>query len=203
MHKGFICYSLIAIFSFIFLFASISYADDVAKDPAKEYWDAIAKRPDATITITKNPITGGEIKTAKFKGGVEITSDGEGTVGLDTSGLGAVLCLREVILTLQLFLQECPSSDQFLHAEDVDKVIEKMDNFIVANSISPVTLAEIATQKQEWRKRLYERMNRPIECSNEAKNEMKNFWKAANGKNGDGFEKMLSVPRPPVMNPCF
>lgn len=181
-----------------------AWAEEARQYTDKEYWDAIAKRPDATITITKDPTTGAEIKTATFKGGVTITSVDGGLLSQDTSGLGAVLCTREIIESIIYYAKKCPSSE--IGIGDVNHITQKMDQFIVDNSILPITLSDIEVARKEKEKQndeWIEERGTPI-CNSQNDAETKKLWSFFNhGEKGDSFEKMLSVPRPAVMNPCF
>ncbi len=182
-------------FTFILWLCVVMLSTSSFAESKEELWAAIAKRSDATITISKDS-TGNEVKTAKFKGGVEIDSAG---ISMDTSGHGAVICSWGMLIAYEAKLKTCAPDRAAASIKNIQKAIGKTNEFIVKNSILPISKEEIdvATKAKE---EMYASKGKALCTKEEIEILDKSFSK-------DDFniqiDKMLSVPRPPVINPCM
>src|SRR5258708_16467804 len=108
--------------------------------------DAIAAQPGAQTTTTANK-DGSEVKEVKLPNGVtfhQVRRNGDTqTFGNDVSGHGAVLCAWEIYNALAAAIEICPEYRSEPLKADLADAIDRINNFIVANSLSPVTKTEL------------------------------------------------------------
>ena len=202
MYRFLIFLIMISIFSF-----TSSYAEEDKEYTEKDFWEAIAKRPDAEITTIKNPKTGeDEVVGAKFKSGVRImrqgiynTLTGESSYGgimsEDNSGLPAILCAREYLIATLAGYKSCKNPNSLSGVLSLEEAIRKVDEFIIKNSILPVTQKELNVSKNVILKQYALK-----ECTTDVLEKMNNKFGIPEDSE---VEKMLSVPRPPVLGYCL
>lgn len=164
-----------------------------AQSGQEEFWTAVSKRPDVEIVTTKDVQTGAELKTAKFKGGVEISSNG---VSIDKSGLGAVQCSWDLLIGYQQKLEDCTAYHTYDSLKAVDKAIQKTNQFMVDNSIFPITMEDMQ-QVTDHRKAQHVAK---YECNKEEIDMLNKLFMSTDFERN--VELNLSVPRPAVMEPC-
>ena len=192
---------LLIVFTLIYLFSP-----QVTKAEEPGFWDLAAKRPDAKITVKKTD-TGKKLRTATFEGGVVYKELKEGgLISYDTSGHGAVLCTYEILLTYKKGMDACSVKDKKIHAE-LDKQIDRIQDFIVKNSVVPATKDELiqsAAQAEFGYKQRVENMSDEEYQKNCVEMGPKNLQEIVFNKEFDQeLEELLSVPRPPAFNPCL
>lgn len=131
--------------------------------------------------------------------------------GNDNSGHGAVMCSWGLYISFRSYLNVCPGEDSANLANDLNNAIDRMNDFIVENSIQPTTKAAVEADVER-------RFQTDLD-------KMKNLSPDQIGKvcgpRGWGYaiterlkamsheervseiDKLLSVKRPAVMNPCL
>lgn len=163
-------------------------------------FDALAKRPG--FQVTKRVVNGEEIIELR-KGSVMIEKSRDGIMGVDSDT--AVLCVWDEYVNLHVAADYCfPDSERELR-EDFADAVERFKDFIVANSLTPVTRGDLDAYVEKRRAEMHSRMPKtPPGAPRCPKTDMFIDYQA------DGREKrradvatILAVPRPPVMNPCF
>ncbi len=165
------------------------------------FWEEISKRPDVKISTENGR------KTAHFSSGVSMTSKHK---GVDRSGKGAVLCGWEMYVALRNMVEICSPSEESEIMKNLNYAIEKTNDFIVANSLHPVTKADLEkgikarliVLKEDMS--MLEEYDIRQECSSghaaQAKKRLISLSSEEFRKSVDDF---LSIPRPPVMEPCL
>ncbi|MDD3019946.1 MAG: hypothetical protein PHX61_03065 [Alphaproteobacteria bacterium] len=179
----------------ILAFSNSSFAYDDA------FWEQMAKRSDVKITLENG------VKTAHFSGGVTISDDG---LGMDNSGKGAVRCSWEIYVAMKNMSELCFPDDESEFKKNLDYAVDKTNDFIIVNSLSPITKSEIEESIKRKFLELKEQISKiskekfDKECSSGSIAQMKKHMMS---KSPEEFRKavddVLSIPRPPVMNPCL
>src|SRR5665213_46800 len=158
----------------------------------------LAKRPG--FTVTRKVVKGEEIVTIR-KASVEIEVSSRGTLGVDRDT--AVLCLWNEYVKLHVGADYCfPDSERELK-EDFADAVERFKDFIVANSLTPVTRGELDAYVEKRRTELVSRMSKvPAGAPRCPKLDFFVDYQAdGREKRRADVAKILAVPRPPVMNP--
>jgi len=163
-------------------------------------YDAIAKRPGYTVTKT---IEDGREVVRIRKETVLIVIDSKGMMGIDRAD--AVLCFWELYVKLKVGADYCfPDSERELKEDSADAV-ERFKDFIVANSLTPVTRdsldAYVERQRAELASRGPKTATGQPHCTK--LDFFEYFQTAGRDKRRADVAKILAVPRPPVMNPCL
>lgn len=127
-------------------------------------------------------------------------------IGDDESGAGAVMCTWGIYGLLRDALADCPA-DRFPRLRaDLDRDIAAMDRFIVANSVLPVTVAELRARAAAQRAQ-GEAARPPGEPRVCAAGDVGALMESLDGQGPDGrraaIDKLLATPRWPVLNPCL
>ena len=178
----------------------------LAGDWGNDGW--LKKYPDAKISIGKKQ--GAEMRQIQLPGGIHIVQEREGenikTMGVDQSGLGAVLCVKDMVLTTKAMVEACPQSSSHPVLAELDKASEKIDAFIVANSPEPTDMKKLGDDRQARYAQLLRRAKQSSDekmkqrCESEKWNEEMDKMREHIGQD---VSKVLSVPRMPVLNPCM
>jgi hypothetical protein len=163
-------------------------------------YDEIAKRPGFTVT---RETVNGEVPVTIRKATVTIHINKNGAMGVDQDT--AVLCVWNEYTKLHIGADYCfPDSERELR-EDFADAVERFKDFIVANSLSPVSRSDLDAYVEKRRTDFLARVPKAEpgvpRCP---RTDMFTDYRA------DGREKrradvarILATPRPPVMNPCF
>ena len=161
--------------------------------------DTIAAQPGAQTTTTINN-DGSETTVVKLPNGVVFHQGRRNgktwIVGTDHSGHGAVLCSWEISVVLAAALEICPAYRNESLKDSLASAVDRINDFIVANSLFPVSKAELekrAASKREAR----------LCRSSGVAGMLKSFGSVSHDELMSGIADLLSVPRPPVMNPCL
>jgi hypothetical protein len=136
--------------------------------------------------------------------GVEFFGGPEGTVGIDHSGHGAVLCAWNIYVGLAAVLDVCFPDEEPELREDLHRGIEAMKEFIVTNSLQPVSKADLEAQVARALAQARE-LSTKGQCS-ALKSEdtvLHAIQSLPREQRRASVADLLSVPRPPVMNPCL
>lgn len=202
--------NLICVVAAILLSALAAHAGEAKWSPL---WDALAKRPDAKV-IDGVSDKGEATRRIELASGVSFSLERHGdrisSVGTDTSGRGAVQCSWEIYVGVRAYTEACfPGEDRSFEA-DLDNAIDRMNDFIVENSLVPVTKAQLQDAVGLRKRQAIESVSGPSEddrrkrCEANAVGPMASaFRSTSHDKRVSTLNTLLSVKRPPVMNPCL
>lgn len=167
----------------------------------------------ATLVTDNNGEVAASAPVAAPPGQVEFIEGQAGTVGIDRSGKGAVLCMWQVLVTAQMTREPCGLSRQQID-DAIDIGVAKIDAFIIKYAKrSPTTAESLAAHKASLVQGQLDALSKDPEARADICMAANGFhampaWpaearilaaKAMRNKVND----LLSVPREPVMNPCF
>jgi hypothetical protein len=173
-------------------------------DPRPLSLEALTVQPGTLVT--KSTGQNGEEVVEIRRGGVVITRTAGQEVAIDESGHGAVMCMRAFLLFAREAVEACGSADDADMKAYLDGAIGEVDDFIVANSLKPITKAELAGQAAKEIDAVNAGLQSLSPDVRRAKCESEQWRKARDWANGltDGkyIRELLSTPRPPVINPC-
>ncbi len=197
--------------SVAFLLSACVFLSSLSAACADEsYKEKQMKKLGAKVTESVNN-KGEKTKHIEFPGGVTIDESPAGSVGMDTSGHGAILCNREIFMEIRNRLALCygeknPEKNESRKIKNViawlDDAITKLDQFVVENSLHPVTMEGLREAEKNQRDAL---KNTPDVCKQDS-DSIDAFVDQLEKNSitlGTHLETMLSVPRPPVLNPCM
>ncbi|MCL4677764.1 MAG: hypothetical protein KJ017_04120 [Alphaproteobacteria bacterium] len=179
----------------VFIFSSPALADD------NTFWEKVSKRPDLKITTENGR------KTAHFASGVSMTGEYK---GVDRSGKGAILCGWEMYVAVRNMAEICSPSEESEIIKNLNYAIEKTNDFIVANSLHPVTKADLekgikarlVSLKEDMS--MLEENDLRQECSSGHAAQMKRRMISLSSEEfRKAVDDFLSIPRPPVTEPCL
>lgn len=188
--------ALIALLSLLALAGSVAGARAQQIDV-----EAISKRPG--FQVTKKVVHGEEITEIRYATVViEITRDG--AIGSD-SGKVAIFCAWDIYVGLMLGADYCYPDSHWELKEDLVDAVERLEGFIVANSLTPITREQLEAAVQRRRKEFVDGISRmpahgPRCPSTSWIDELQRDGRA---KRRADVTEMLAVPRPPVLNPCL
>jgi hypothetical protein len=136
---------------------------------------------------------------------------GGSMVEVDHSGHGAVLCVWQLCIYLREALNACFADSHTDLRQDLTDGITAMNGFIVSNSLHPISSADVeaAVAATETRARLQLSLSnltpdRVRACRTDAVGHMvTQMAEKTREQRRQIIRDLLSVPRPPVMNPCL
>lgn len=163
--------------------------------------DAIAKQPGTEVIRNGDKV---EIRRA----GVTVQIDKDGETSIDHSGK-AVLCYWNMAIIAKMSADLCYPGEFTELSKEMGERIAAMNDFIVANSLRPVTKAELE-------KKIAERFAKaaagikaagvpPAEnkvCQRQREEDLIPL-NAGLAKYREEFKEVTAVPRPPAFNPCM
>ncbi len=160
--------------------------------------DAKTERSD---TATQPSSTSGETN------GVEYLKSGNMVAGFDRSGHGAVLCSWQINYSIMLGLKICDPDRHRQLQDDLAKSEDAINDFIVQNSPTPVTKEQlekrISDAESKFRAEL-QKAGGADKCTLGDMGPMvMSMEQVSSRARLKGVADLLSVPRPPVMNPCL
>jgi len=132
------------------------------------------------------------------------------TLSEDRTGLGAVACVWHLQVAIKSFLDVCfPDQHQDIKAE-VSNAIDQINEFIIANSLAHDTQAgldaAISAEAAKARTAISnipaDQVKERCELSHMA-SALKWFERTTRESRDQSIKELLSVPRPPVINPCI
>ncbi|WP_145750376.1 hypothetical protein [Nitrospirillum amazonense] len=177
-------------------------------------WGNIPVPADATVRLGRDA-RGNETREITYAGGVVARQwrDGSGkpqTVMEDRSGHGAVLCLREIYVALREGLDTCRQDGDEALRRFMDEGLQQIDDFVVANSLTPVTKDALkAAEEARLKKQRDGAALRGLEAQakicagGDAQRMLGGLRSASLDKLRAELAAALSVPRPPVFSPCL
>lgn len=194
----------LAIIATAMLAASVAGAEPPLGDALDQ---ALSAQPGVVVTHGSES---GTTYTEWKKNGVFFRRQRRGSkdewIGDDESGHGAVLCSWMIYVTLRAALNDCPA-DRFVDLRaDLDQGVTAMEAFIVANSVTPTTVAELRGKAatEEARTRAAASSSGPRVCAAGGVGQMITaFDRMGQPARREAVDKLLSVPRWPVSNPCL
>jgi hypothetical protein len=198
------------ILAFLLLFPSLGFAegpDSIRTVGEVPFTDqALAERLAAQPGTQATRNKAGEI-IELVRGGVSVGQ----MVSIDNSGHGAVLCAWEILIETRNELDSCGPGHRADLRNALDQEIDDINRFIVLNSLDPVTLeqvkAGIASLTELYRQQLEPFSPDMIKKECMPGGKLGQFLSAYDGitvpEQRKAIEDLLSVPRPPVMNPCL
>lgn len=172
---------------------------------AWETWDSVARQPDAQVTIKKEA-DGQERRDILLPGKVSIRQwrgDGRSRTEVsDISGLGAVMCANLFYLEYSVYSDCQPKSmhnNQMKMA--VQESIDRINDFVVANSPAKITKEELREGAHQY---LMQIQPDPTRCEMHSREGIfeRSGWTTPEALK-KSTDKLLSVPRPPAIEPCL
>ncbi len=154
---------------------------------------------------------GQETRVIELSGRVELRQyrkNGKiSTIGIDKSGHGAVGCAWEVYVEIKLGLEICSVHDDGW-GDELSEAIEKIMDFVVANSMTETSRDKlelyISNERNSWLKTSGSRSSdSSIKRCEFATGFLQHVKNQGRKKFRAHIEKLLSVPRIPVKNPCL
>lgn len=129
---------------------------------------------------------------------IDVVRDEDGNTALvDRTGKGPMLCVWSLYVAAQDVGRQCfPGQDKRLQAE-LATSIRTTDAFILKNSSSHPTPADLAV-----RKAVILREVKAQACAGDTLELYRAFQKGGVAALRASTDEMLSIPREPVMNPC-
>lgn len=134
------------------------------------------------------------------------------TFSIDESGKGAILCSRELFYSALATLEACSIKGHQKTRARLRWALGELNEFVMANSIESISIEKI---EQAYDVHVVElkahiastKTNAQSLCSVNADSFIGRISQMIEGQTEDqfrnGVEASLSVPRLPVMNPCF
>jgi hypothetical protein len=199
---------------FIFLqFSAVAMAADAPivldatpENLASTPW-AKLKIPQGTKLVVTKGTDGKVVRTLKFSGGVTISDNG---ISEDHSGKGAVECAWGIYVEIGNALEICSSEDNKELKKNLNGAIDRINDFIVVNSLvqqSKTSLEDAEKiQLSELRKFTSKKSKEELHqwcTSGDISNLIKAMKSMPSEKFKSGVDDLLSIPRPPVINPCL
>lgn|GEM_PF-2820895 len=134
--------------------------------------------------------------------GVTVTQyEGGGSLAVDTDGNGGVMCVWEILSIVKTYLDACKKySPPYL-----DEAMKRVEDFIVENS--DTVISEKITKTMLEKKLLQKKMD-ALEQENFCETSgaevlARGMVQTPEDKMRGEIDKLLFVPRIPVMNPCL
>lgn len=177
----------------------------------EEVIERLAAEPGAVITRDKQ----GVVDSVQLeRNGVSIRSVRQGSevavVGIDHSGHGAVLCVWSLYIDLRSSLDTCFPGQYRELRDDLDAAIAAMNLFIATNSLAPTSkeaLEAAITEREEKARAAVSSLNAKELAQTCASPDLHQMVTRLAGRSRNDRQKtiaeLLSVPRPPVSNPCL
>lgn len=204
--------------SFSFLFHLLFATDSRAENWGTE-WDQFVGKPGTVVTYPA-PATasqraeGVEFRNIRLENGITVhQTRKKGRVSsfpVDNSGHGAVMCVWFIYNSIKATLQTCQDEKYQGVIKRLEHAVSRINHFIVENSLTPTSLEQLEEQARRYgeRQSSIKQTNKSGEvqksCPDKGMahfvNEMQNLSETAFNKR---IDDLLSVPRPPVSNPCL
>lgn len=138
------------------------------------------------------------------RGGVTLTREDGQLLGFDNSGHGAIYCTWEIIVGTKVAADVCFPGEFSELSSLLGEEIEALNLFILANSLTPITKADLQARFDERVLRIKPGSN---SCGTVRRDFIVPFNAQLRSKSRAElkreFDETLAVPRPPVMNPCL
>lgn len=180
--------------AYLFLFTFLVLAA-CAPEPWGTKWDRFIDQEGVTVEIREDTrvisLPNG-IRVIETRNNGKVTSS-----ATDDSGYGAVLCNWDIFVHLHNYLDMCFPKKYIRHKARMSKAIDKINDFIIANSMEPVTKEMLTTAAKK-------RGRNKMDCKSKSlENIAQRFLELPEDEFFSGVEELLSVPRPPLYDPCL
>lgn len=165
------------------------------------------KLPRGTKLFIEKPLGGQQRRSLIFPGGVTIDDSG---LYVDNSGLGAVQCAWEIDIDLRAEFANCSTNSDTDKRilKNLDHAIDRTNDFIVANSLEPTSkdrlqayVAGKILESQDSFSTL-SKDEREKRCTSGFVKDLKTQLLSDKALDQQ-LDHFLSIPRPPVLNPCL
>ncbi len=182
--------ALILVSCFVYIQTGVpAYAAD------ETLWDIVSKRPEVKITEKHG------VKTITLEGDIRISDDG---TAVDKSGLGALKCALMVYSEINNLLHACYEDSHENYKKSYGEVISRIEDFVVENSLTPVTKEDVRAEIQKIYDAHNEGKTKDVLCLSEFLPPEDAVLDSVGVKKlNKSVDKLLSVPRAPVMQPCL
>lgn len=137
---------------------------------------------------------------ATSPGGIQMFQQGDRVLRYDNSGKGAILCTWSIFETIRAVGQECYKGQDTAFQAELDRSMERIDEFIIKNSKHPVTRAEIEAERAQNLQKLRSGW---YMCIGYGPRMYEDLRKKGPETLNVQTTNLLSIPREPVMNPCM
>jgi hypothetical protein len=181
-------------------------------------WDSLAEQPGSTVSDGKDA-NGAPIRQINLASQVSFLLRRQGdhveVSGVDNSGHGAVGCAARTFPTLMFILDTCaPGKYPEMH-RTLAKGLDDIDDFTAKNSIIPVTKESLQQERRAAEAQVGAKSaamsadDRAKECHRPDFQSYLSKLEPAGGEHAEAerirkvIAELLSVPRPPVSNPCI
>ncbi|WEK41328.1 MAG: hypothetical protein P0Y50_06885 [Candidatus Brevundimonas colombiensis] len=128
----------------------------------------------------------------------EFSQDGW-TVQTDVSGKGAVLCAWTLYDTMAIIGETCHRNRDAALREELRDGVGRIENFIMANSRTPVSRQGLDDARRQRRAEL----DRGLCRQRDAVEMYRALREQGPEAVRSNIDDLLSIPREPVMNPCL
>jgi hypothetical protein len=132
--------------------------------------------------------------------GIMTKRDGTNLVKIDQSGKGAVLCALGIFELVRAVGSKCHKGQDSEFQNEIDRSINRIDQFIITNSVTPITQDEIVAKRAAGDHILY---SHPGICVGD----VARLYDSMRDGGAEGVRArtsdLLSIPREPVTNPCL
>jgi len=177
-------------------------------------WDSLAEQPGATVSDGMDA-SGAPIRQINLASNVSFLLRKQGdhveVTGVDNSGHGAVACAARTFPTLLFILDTCAPGKYPELRKTLGQTLNDIDDFIVKNSIVPVTKESLQQERRDAEAKIHAMS--PADVAKECHKPDFQSWlskvEPAGGEHDESerirkvTKELLSVPRPPVRNPCI
>lgn len=176
-----------------------------AAEPWGNPYDVLLDVPGAIVNESVGD-NGEARRTFVLPGGVEIKQfnrNAPETVATDRSGAGAVLCLWDVLATLQPLVQACEAAFGAAASTEVSGQLLRIEVFVERNSYGIISSDQLTTRKEDHRRRM-QRRALPQNCASGPQADfVRRLLGDAPGALTAKVDDLLAVERFPARNPCL
>jgi hypothetical protein len=173
-------------------------------------WDTLAEQPGARVSDTKDSFNGDEIRNVELPSAVVIQLRRHGgqisSSGVDYTGHGAVLCSWGIYVSLRSILKVCSPGNEALKT-GLDAAIDRINGFIIENSLAPVSKADLEKDIQVAEQGAIHAMTGASDEETKKKCMSEPFFAGLKSMGPERLDRdvtdLLSVRRPPVQIPCL
>lgn len=163
-----------------------------------DLWEKLAARPDVEIVMHDG------LRSVRFASGVvAMEAKNGGVAWVDETGLGAVQCAWRMYSHIRLQSEQCYDDSRVNLKTALKDAVDRIEVFIVENSLTPVTKLDLEAAAFEAFNKVKYRSKDEMCSDGFAPHLLPNQDDEFILNLTQGVDELLSVPRPPVMNPCL
>lgn len=173
-------------------------------------FDVLIDQPGVEVTVAKNP-DGIETRRFEMPGDVSMLqrreADAVTMMTMDASGLGAVRCAWEIFVGMHDAIALCEGADVSGAQARLDRALTRVESFMVTNGYGLITADQVA----QARRRKFEEAStssdfaafRGGSCIEPVREALEGFRITDAAAFEEAVDRLLSVPRFPVIAPCL